>query len=85
MGKILGPTFAGSDGKLSYPGISFTLGDNPSTGGFSTVGGRDDMVRSLVVVPKSESDGAIPLSPLVSCTVQVSSMASNEPSVGIAH
>ena len=66
VGKILGPTYAGTNGKLSYPGISFELVAS------NTGNGRDDVVSSMMIVPKSETEGPKLISPLESCTIHVS-------------
>jgi len=62
VGKVLGPTYAGSTAKLTYPGIAFDLEGN---------GGRDDVVRKVSVMPRS---GEVkPLSPVISCDISVNS------------
>jgi hypothetical protein len=51
VGRILGPTYSGDGGVLSYPGIklsapsSFKAGSNTS---------REDVIESITVLPKDE-------------------------------
>ncbi|EIW70358.1 hypothetical protein M231_05804 [Tremella mesenterica] len=47
VGRILGPTYAPTGGKVSYPGITF---DIPMSNG------RDDLVNALSVVPKEKDN-----------------------------
>ena len=61
VGKVLGPTYAGSTAKLAYPGIAFDLEGS---------GGRDDIVRKVSVMPRSGD--VKPLSPVASCDINVS-------------
>ncbi|KAK8864448.1 hypothetical protein IAR55_001697 [Kwoniella newhampshirensis] len=67
VGRILGPTFASTSGKkLEFPGISFDLSPTSSTTSGS-VGGREDVVKSLTITPR---DGDEKEAKLVSCLVQ---------------
>ena len=61
VGKALGPTYAGAHNeKLSYPGISFELSGN---------GGREDLVKSIMITSRSEETK--PLNPLSGCRINV--------------
>ena len=63
VGRILGPTYASTgSSNLSYPGITFDL--------LTSSGGREDLVETLTVSPRSEE--AAPLSPISSVAVHVS-------------
>lgn len=58
VGRVLGPTYSGEGGLLSYPGITLSASSSKSTAS------RDDQVERITILPKDE--GILP--PVISLT-----------------
>ena len=54
VGRVLGPTYSGDGGVLSYPGIQLA---GPQSNGSSS-NTREEKIESITILPKEE--GALP-------------------------
>jgi len=58
VGRVLGPTYSGEGGALSYPGIKLSASSSKPTAS------REDTVETIIILPKEE--GVVP--PVISLT-----------------